>query len=181
LASRCDGFAIGGLLALAMASHREDGATRRLANRLAILAMACVAYLVIVPALQGLRPFQVHKTPTGPVDLAIASALFAAVIGLVVCHQGRPALAPLRARWLVYLGTISYGIYLYHMAAQVLGDAAIARSGLPRGVSRLAVSPALTLASPWPRGSGSKSRSSGSRNHSNTGERASTRPSSPRP
>ena len=36
------------------------------------------------------------------------------LVSLVVCHSGHPALALLRKAPLVYLGTISYGIYLYH-------------------------------------------------------------------
>ncbi|HEY2156666.1 MAG TPA: acyltransferase, partial [Isosphaeraceae bacterium] len=145
LVTRCDGFAMGGLLAMALAGRRESDSARALNRRLTFVASVCALYLLVVPPLQGYPPCVTHGTPTAPVDIAVASALFAAVIGLVVINQGKRALAPLRARLIVYLGTISYGIYLYHIAAQVCGDAIVSRLGLPRGVSRAAVSPALVL------------------------------------
>ena len=40
--------------------------------------------------------------------------MFLGVVGLVVEFSGHPSLAPLRIRPLVYLGRISYGIYIYH-------------------------------------------------------------------
>jgi peptidoglycan/LPS O-acetylase OafA/YrhL len=145
LISRCDGFAVGGLLAASLAGRRAPGSERVTTLRLAVLASVCVAYLLGVPTLQGFRPFTIHGTPTAAVDGTVAAAAFAAVIGLVVRHEGRPVFAPLRARWLVHLGKISYGVYLYHMLALVCGDAVASKLGWPRIASRAALSPSLTL------------------------------------
>lgn len=43
-----------------------------------------------------------------------ACILFFGLSGLVLCLQGHKALAILRDKRLCYLGTVSYGIYLYH-------------------------------------------------------------------
>lgn len=40
--------------------------------------------------------------------------VFFALIGLVYMNAGHAVLHPLRNRWLVYLGQMSYGIELYH-------------------------------------------------------------------
>jgi peptidoglycan/LPS O-acetylase OafA/YrhL len=41
--------------------------------------------------------------------------VFAGVVVLCATHAGKPFLSPLRARWLTYVGTISYGVYLFHL------------------------------------------------------------------
>ena len=43
------------------------------------------------------------------------NALFFGLIGVVILNAGRGWLVFLRSRLLVYLGTISYGLYLYHI------------------------------------------------------------------
>jgi peptidoglycan/LPS O-acetylase OafA/YrhL len=54
-------------------------------------------------------------TPSDPAGTILAVDLcFAGVIGLVLLGQGHPLLAPLRFAPLVYLGRISYGLYMYH-------------------------------------------------------------------
>ena len=40
--------------------------------------------------------------------------VYFSLIGLVLCYAGHPALRVLRDRRLLYLGTISYGLYIYH-------------------------------------------------------------------
>lgn len=145
LLARCDGFAIGGLLAVALSGRGDPAASRALAVRLAGVGLACAVFLAVVPVLRGEAPFSLSEAPEASPNLAAWAGLFASVIGLVVCHQGHPLLAPLRAAWLCDLGVISYGIYLYHMAAFVIGDGLVARLGWPVAVSRVAVSPALAL------------------------------------
>ena len=41
--------------------------------------------------------------------------LYFSIVGLVIAFAGHPLLRPLRDPSLCYLGTISYGIYLYHL------------------------------------------------------------------
>ena len=64
--------------------------------------------------------------------------LYFAVLGLVVLYQGRPFLRPLRFRGLVYLGTISYGLYLYHIPVLYAVEMVFRRFGLkhPFGADR---------------------------------------------
>jgi peptidoglycan/LPS O-acetylase OafA/YrhL len=46
-----------------------------------------------------------------PLFLSLA---FFALVGTIVLHAGHPRLRLLRDKRLVYLGSISYGLYLYH-------------------------------------------------------------------
>lgn len=89
LLGRCDGFALGGWLALA-----GLGASPALA----------VGGLVGVAAIA-----------TGHhVDVFLVSAVLSAgAVGLLARSTGRAAVAPMRWRPVRYLGTISYGVYLY--------------------------------------------------------------------
>ena len=74
-----------------------------------------------------------------------------AIVGGIVLHSGRPGLGWLRNPWLVYLGTISYGIYLYHhIIFRLWDDFAVHMDGpraWPWTCSSLAVSLALAMLS----------------------------------
>ena len=58
------------------------------------------------------------------------STLWLGVIGLVVIHSGHPRLAVLRRPRLRRLGTISYGLYLYHFLVLVISGDVYFRLGL---------------------------------------------------
>jgi peptidoglycan/LPS O-acetylase OafA/YrhL len=115
LLGRCDGFALGGLLAALttdgawMARHRA--ALRRGLGVVGVLTFAVLAAESVAfggGALTG--PAIVYP---GPTVLAM-NLFYASVVGLTVCHAGRPALRPLRSGALLGLGRVSYGLYLYH-------------------------------------------------------------------
>jgi peptidoglycan/LPS O-acetylase OafA/YrhL len=146
LICHCDAFAMGGLLALALALADRGTAdtSRALARRFALLGSACLVYLLVVLPLLGGRPLDEERGPWA-LNLTVVAAFFASVIGLVVLHAGRPSLAPLRARWLTRLGTISYGIYLYHIAVLLACVWLLRRLGLPT-IAAPAISAPLTLA-----------------------------------
>jgi peptidoglycan/LPS O-acetylase OafA/YrhL len=55
---------------------------------------------------------------------------FFALVGLTVRHAGQPWLGILRRRELVYLGQISYGLYLYHHIVFMLWDDYFVRTGI---------------------------------------------------
>ena len=130
LICHCDAFAIGGLLALSLRERGMDGSSRGPARRFALGGAACLFYLLVVLPMLGGRPFDEERGPWA-FNLTIVAAFFACLIGLIVLHAGHPALAPLRARWLTSLGTISYGIYLYHIAVLLACEWLLRRCGLP--------------------------------------------------
>jgi peptidoglycan/LPS O-acetylase OafA/YrhL len=118
LFTRCDGLILGALLADIFFDRARIEANRRAWFR-AFLAVGVVAILVrqvgcpllarldgATPALWAIRSFAVSTAAT--------CWIYFAVVGLVLLRQGSPGLAWLRGRRLVHLGTISYGIYLYH-------------------------------------------------------------------
>ena len=118
LLTRCDGLALGALLAGLFYDRARVEAHRR-AFRRGFVAVGLVAAVVWqvgcpllarldgpIPAMWAIRAFA----------LATGSAcwVYFALVGLVLLAEGSPRLAPLRDRRLVHLGAISYGIYLYH-------------------------------------------------------------------
>jgi peptidoglycan/LPS O-acetylase OafA/YrhL len=56
--------------------------------------------------------------------------LFFAIVGLLIVHNGRPLLSPLRVGILVGTGVISYGIYLYHVRVIMLVEVAFRKFGI---------------------------------------------------
>jgi peptidoglycan/LPS O-acetylase OafA/YrhL len=114
LVSRCDGFAIGALLAWGLLDAEWTCRHRRSIRRgLSAVGLASLVYLVTVQLGGGLPD---HGPPPRPASTILAlNLLFGAIVGLVASHAGHPALLFLRGPVLGYLGTISYGLYLYHM------------------------------------------------------------------
>jgi len=121
LLARADGFALGGLLA-ALLADRGVVAQRFDAYRRGFSAVIgfSVVFLAVAVASGWLPTF--GKPPKGAAFSVLAiNAIFFSVVGLVATHAGRPSLAWLRRPRLVGLGTISYGLYLYHFVALMLG------------------------------------------------------------
>ena len=127
LIGRCDGFALGGLLAWLLDNRRAT--PRGLDLALACSGFVALNYLTWGMVARGLKPFYMDG-PTFFVDITVIDVFFCALIGLVVRRSGRPLLAPLRARWLRYLGSISYGLYLYHLLVLVLVTGLFKRLGI---------------------------------------------------
>jgi peptidoglycan/LPS O-acetylase OafA/YrhL len=114
LLGRSDGLALGALLATSL-RDRERLETWLAEYRRGIGLVAAVAagYLAVVASRGGLPG---HGTPLWPATTVLAiNGLFLGVVGLVVLNSGKAALGWLRRPRLVYLGRISYGLYLYHM------------------------------------------------------------------
>jgi peptidoglycan/LPS O-acetylase OafA/YrhL len=121
LVGRMDGFALGGLLAALLVDPVWVHERRKSLSAAFVGSLALgVAYLAALASIKG---FAAISRPAERIDypaisfLAIALAYFG-LVGLVSLHAGSRWLAPLRARWLCYLGLISYGIYLYHYPIQ---------------------------------------------------------------
>lgn len=117
LLTQIDGLMLGVILAaITTANTREHGSdggrytTLLFAAALAIAVVAFIPYLV-----QGYR-----QTP-GPAELfsspliwTWANLLFFGIIGLIVLYPRNRISAFLRSRPLVYLGSISYAMYVFH-------------------------------------------------------------------
>ncbi len=121
LLSRGDGLALGALLAVLLENRRESEpqrlGLRRSFGGVSLIALAC---LVSVFATGGIAAVGPPRWPALTI-LAVNLLGFGAV-GLVLCHEGSPALKLLRTRWLVTTGKLSYGLYMYHLVVLMLGD-----------------------------------------------------------
>ncbi len=121
LLARGDGLALGAILAAIL--PERGGMGGRLTLVRPVLGVAGVAAFVYIAALTAAGGMSTVGTPRwpGPTILAF-NVLACAVVGLVVCNQGAALLRPLRGRVLVWLGTLSYGLYLYHYVMLLLAD-----------------------------------------------------------
>lgn len=118
LLTRCDGLALGALLADLFADRGRVEASRGHYGRafLAIALIAVFARQVGGPLLAGLDGPTPGRGTLLAFSLGTAAMNWAyfGMVGLVLLGRGGPGLAWLRDPRLVHLGTISYGIYLYH-------------------------------------------------------------------
>ena len=118
LLSRCDGFALGGLLAALLL---DPDRVRRCLGRYSV-GFGAVMLTALSYPLWGRALVRVGVIPRSSsmilgLNLFFVTFLYFGVVGFVACHAGRRFLAPLRDRRLVYAGQISYGLYLYHPLA----------------------------------------------------------------
>ena len=115
LLGRADGFALGALLAACVSDADLPRRRERAFEALfAGLGFAAFLYLAVGVLLKGGPAFLGPEMAWPGMTLLALNLLFFAVVGLVFMRAGHPLLMPLRISWLVYLGQISYGIYLYH-------------------------------------------------------------------
>lgn len=106
--TRIDGIAVGALIALSL----NGGVPRWALAVRAVLAAACVVALLVIAYTFGL-----FELPVGLPQLALGWPLAALACGgllLSVLGDAGPFTALLRSRPVVYLGRISYGLYVYH-------------------------------------------------------------------
>jgi peptidoglycan/LPS O-acetylase OafA/YrhL len=124
LLTHSDGLALGGLLA-ALLRDRARLDRHRAAFRLGFVAVGAGVALApwwgrLLPAasVAGLAHRAWPRVDPLRMEASLfllrAGVVYACLIGLVVCSAGHPLLAPLRRRRLCYVGSISYGLYLYH-------------------------------------------------------------------
>ena len=105
------GLALGGLLAVLVT---DPDLTRRpkVVARYATAAAATAAIFVVLRLALKETPFHAYW----PVFVPLVTSLgFFALVGFISLNIGHRRLAVLRARPLIFLGTISYGLYLYHV------------------------------------------------------------------
>ena len=136
LATNCDGLALGALLAGLLHGRSQSEARVLYATRFWVVGLGaalCVAGSLafrlvpgsgfggIAPALAAARPLALNL-------------FYFALVALTVLYAGDRRLAVLRDRRLVYLGEISYGLYLYHYMIFVLWHDYAAQHGLESSV-----------------------------------------------
>ena len=78
------------------------------------MALGALAFLAWTLAGADGRRYHDAMTLRPALTVFASNAFYFGVVGLLICGAGHPALGFLRGRRLAYLGTISYGIYLYH-------------------------------------------------------------------
>ena len=129
LLARSDGMALGALLAAWSSTSRVaplTGSCRQFAFVALILAAA--TYLGILTAIGGIPLGRLPRWPA--LTVLVAGLAGFGMVGLVLCRLGSPELRPLKARWLVAVGKLSYGIYMYHFIILCLSDDAASWFGL---------------------------------------------------
>jgi peptidoglycan/LPS O-acetylase OafA/YrhL len=129
LPGRCDGFGAGAILA-AILSDAERVARHARRVRSGLLALVACGLAFIAVGMAGEWETLAERAVPWP-GMSILAVVMVSVglLGLLVGAQGGPATRWLRCRTWGYLGTISYGIYLYHLpvfavvehASRVLG------------------------------------------------------------
>jgi peptidoglycan/LPS O-acetylase OafA/YrhL len=130
LLGRCDGFALGGLLA-AVFLDLDSARTRPKVYLAAfgLVALTAASYPAwggrAARLLAAVRPSIDPADVAGSIRLASATLIFFSAVGAILILAGQPALRWLRGRTLCYLGTISYGIYLYHYPLYHILDATV--------------------------------------------------------
>jgi peptidoglycan/LPS O-acetylase OafA/YrhL len=132
LLTRCDGLALGAALAWYSQQRRRSLLTTpsakafRITILVAVVVYACWRRLTAGPPFYDLM--SLWRAPT-----ILAVNLAAALLILEILERaGTPLLAPLRGRALVYIGQISYGIYLYHLLVFWIADGLQVRFGWQR-------------------------------------------------
>ena len=130
LLARCDGLALGGVLAVALDENVRVGHR----TTLFILALSCVAgltYTVVYLTRPG-----IPKSFNLPLDFGASLAVlsvnlfYTGFIGLVICFSGHRAMLFLRFRALCYVGRFSYGIYLFSSSILLFIDSILGADSL---------------------------------------------------
>jgi peptidoglycan/LPS O-acetylase OafA/YrhL len=112
LLTRCDGFALGSLLA-ALVADRDWLARNAGWSRWSLGALGAVSFAGLLWIMQA-YPIGGGTAALPSLSVLLTNLFYFAVVGLVVLSAGSRSLAPLRWRPLGYIGLISYGLYLYH-------------------------------------------------------------------
>jgi peptidoglycan/LPS O-acetylase OafA/YrhL len=134
LLTRCDGLALGAALAWYwQGAHRRQLGMRTIRALRGALLFVIASYGFWGTRAYGKQLLEVATLWRAPTILAASLGAAILVVGILE-HAGTPPLAPLRLPPLVYLGRISYGLYLYHLLVFWVADGLQVRFGWARSV-----------------------------------------------
>lgn len=142
---RMDALAMGGLIAIGQ-RERPEWLKSPWIGRMTVLAAA--AFLAIVLAYQNSDPWPFAMRTFGYTALDL---MFAGILVMLLNYRLALLLRVCRWKWLVWVGTISYGLYLLHVPGELIGRrlAALVVKIPPAGSAEFFVSIAVTLALAW--------------------------------
>ena len=150
LVTTWDGFGFGALLAWWLGTPDSPRSrSRPVVPLLLALGAAATAYPLARPAIVSWLttgwPAMGARLATS-LDASRTGLFYFAVIGLVIRTAGTPLLRPLRHPSLVYVGTISYGLYLFHEPLYALISPSHFTKGCTDGMALDAAKLAATFA-----------------------------------
>ena len=152
LLTRCDGLALGALLAIVLSNAEGSGCLDRCRSACLVVAGTALGVVVVADwvgvSLNAGREETTSALIRGMKSLALLACNlgFAGLVGVCVCVSGSRSLAILRGRRLCGLGTISYGLYLYHNILLGLVHKRFGRPNLSVGLTFAALAATLLLA-----------------------------------
>jgi peptidoglycan/LPS O-acetylase OafA/YrhL len=125
---RLEGFALGALIAIRF----REGEWNISKRFLTCLSAALVAGLVLFTAFNTpVYPFESWATVFNrTIGFTISSITCACLVLWLIVFQGSRLTAFLRGRFIIYLGKISYGTYLYHIPVALIVSYIAKRYGL---------------------------------------------------
>lgn len=121
LLGHLDGLALGAILACLRARWQWARSPTASLFFFAIAGL-CAAIYFIVWHLRAAQCLDTAKAFRGNAGLLIISIAYFGLIGGLSSAAGARCTAVLRQRWLIGLGTISYGLYLYHVVVYAAFD-----------------------------------------------------------
>jgi peptidoglycan/LPS O-acetylase OafA/YrhL len=142
---RMDALAMGGLIAIAE-RERPEWLQSRWIGWMTLAAAATVTAVVLFYSDSDPWPFGMRTVGYTAIDLVFAGIL------VMLMHWRQPFLLRIcRWRFLVWVGTISYGMYLLHMPGELIGRILSAHvvKLAPSGTAEFFVSMGVTLVLAW--------------------------------
>lgn len=127
LLARMDGLLLGACLAL-VERHVLSAVPDR--NRMLGAVFVTLAAGALAATVRG----GVTAADTRPALVTEFGVLYAGIVGALICFPRARWTAALRWRWLVYLGGISYALYMFHLPIFGVGSIVLAKAGIAKSL-----------------------------------------------